>query len=141
MRHASSPRSRDARLGFDPYSRLVGEGLVAAARADSAVLTVLNNWLDSLAVDAEQRFRAVDWTVERDGKRWGLSPFGIHLGSLTIPVPIGFAPTAPQRRAFEQAMRDRTAIQLQDLRASVRAATDGARARRRADTLGVRSPQ
>ncbi|WP_419166348.1 hypothetical protein [Candidatus Palauibacter sp.] len=145
-------RFSDRRLWFDPKSpRLIGERLVRFARADSAVRAILRDWLDSLELEADLQRRAMDWTFERDGERWGISPQGIHLGGVTIPIPIGFAPTGPQRRAFEQAIRDLTAIQLQDLRADVEAAAEEARARmrertedelrrRRGDTLRVRGP-
>lgn len=145
-------RFSDPRLWFDPSDpSLYGERLRRFARADSAVRAILADWLDSLALSDEQRRRATDWTFERDGKRWGFSPEGIHLGDITIPIPFGFAPTGPQRRAFEQAIRDLTEIQLQDLRADVEAAADEARERMRersqdeirrrgGDTLRVRAP-
>ncbi len=145
-------RFSDARLWFDPQSpRLIGERLVQFARADSAVRAILRDWLDSLQLEDDVRSRARDWTFERDGKRWGFSEQGIHLGDVTIPIPIGFAPTGPQRRAYEQAIRDLTAIQIQNLRDDVEAAAAEARARmrerseeevrrRRGDTLRVRGP-
>ena len=155
-------RFSDARLWFDPRSpRLIGERLVQFARADSAVRAILRDWLDSLRLDADIERRARDWTFERDGERWGISPDGIHLGDVTIPLPIGdldgdgypdlFLPSGPQRRAFEQAVRDLTAIQLQNLREDAEAAAAEARARmrerteeelrrRRGDTLRVRGP-
>lgn len=145
-------RFSDARLWFDPQSpRLIGERLVQFARADSAVRAILRDWLDSLQLEDDVRRRARDWTFERDGKRWGFSEQGIHLGDVTIPIPIGFAPTGPQRRAYEQAIRDLTAIQIQNLRDDVEAAAAEARARmrerseeearrRRGDTLRVRGP-
>ncbi|MDE2663983.1 MAG: hypothetical protein OXI39_13380 [Gemmatimonadota bacterium] len=145
-------RFSDARLWFDPQSpRLIGERLVQFARADSAVRAILRDWLDSLQLEEDVRQRARDWTFERDGKRWGFSEQGIHLGDVTIPIPIGFAPTGPQRRAYEQAIRDLTAIQIQNLRDDVEAAAAEARARmrerseeevrrRRGDTLRVRGP-
>lgn len=145
-------RFSDVRLWFNPQSpRLVGERLVQFARADSAVRAILRDWLDSLQLEDDVRRRARDWTFERDGKRWGFSEQGIHLGDITIPIPIGFAPTGPQRRAYEQAIRDLTAIQLQNLRDDVEAAAAEARARmqeradeeirrRRGDTLRVRGP-
>ena len=145
-------RFSDPRLWFDPQSpRLIGERLVQFARADSAVRAILRDWLDSLQLDDDVRRRARDWTFERDGKRWGFSERGIHLGDVTIPIPIGFAPTGPQRRAYEQAIRDLTAIQIQNLRDDVEAAAAEARARmrerseeeirrRRGDTLRVRGP-
>ncbi|MDE2879759.1 hypothetical protein [Candidatus Palauibacter soopunensis] len=145
-------RFSDPRLWFDPQSpRLIGERLVQFARADSAVRAILRDWLDSLQLEEDVRRRARDWTFERDGKRWGFSEQGIHLGDVTIPIPIGFAPTGPQRRAYEQAIRDLTAIQIQNLRDDVEAAAAQARARmrerseeevrrRRGDTLRVRGP-
>lgn len=144
-------RFSDRRLWFDPQSpRLIGERLVQFARADSAVRAILRDWLDSLQLEDDIRRRARDWTFERDGERWGFSEQGIHLGDVTIPIPIGFAPTGPQRRAYEQAIRDLTAIQIQNLRDDVEAAAAEARARmrerseeevrRRGDTLRVRGP-
>ncbi len=145
-------RYSDARIWFDPRSpRLVGARLERFARADSAVRAILRDWLDSLRLDEDMQQRALDWTFERDGKRWGISPRGIHLGDITIPIPIGFAPSGPQRRAFEQALRDLTAIRLQDLRADIERATEEARERMRqrsdeeirrrgGDTLRVRDP-
>ena len=145
-------RFSDARLWFDPQSpRLIGERLVQFARADSAVRAILRDWLDSLRLDDDVRRRARDWTFERDGQRWGFSEQGIHLGDVTIPIPFGFAPTGPQRRAYEQAIRDLTAIQIQNLRDDVEAAAAEARARMRerseeeirrraGDTLRVRGP-
>ena len=144
-------RFSDPRLWFDPQSpRLIGERLAQFARADSAVRAILRDWLDSLQLEDAARRRARDWTFERDGERWGFSEQGIHLGDVTIPIPIGFAPTGPQRRAYEQAIRDLTAIQIQNLRDDVEAAAAAARARmrerseeearRRGDTLRVRRP-
>jgi len=49
-------------------------------------LGVLN---DSLAAEADAARRASDWTItDKDGKRWGISPEGIHLGGITLPAPI-----------------------------------------------------
>lgn len=45
---------------------------------------------DSIAGDAERARRATDWTVrDGEGRRWGVSSEGIHLGDVTLPpVPI-----------------------------------------------------
>lgn len=146
-------RYSDSRLWFDPRDPLLfGDRLARFARADSAVRAILRDWLDSLRLTDEQRRRATDWTFEKDGKRWGISPEGIHLGDITIPIPISFAPSGPQRRQFEQAIRDLTEIQLQDLRVDVEAAAAEARERMReradeeirrrrgGDTLQARAP-
>jgi len=112
-----TPRFVDARIWFDPTDpTLFGERLARFARADSAVRAILRDWLDSLSLSDEERRRALDWTIERDGKKWGISPGKLHLGDITIPLPFGFAPNGPQRREFEQAIRDLREIQLQNLR-------------------------
>ena len=111
------PRYSDERVWFDFRDRpLYGERLERYARADSAVRSILRGWLDSLALDAEQRRKAMDWTSGEGDDRWGISPEGLHLGSITIPIPFGFAPSGPQRREFEQALRDLAEIQRQELR-------------------------
>ena len=44
---------------------------------------------DSALAEADAAIRARDWTVEDSkGGRWGISPGQIHLGSLTLPLPI-----------------------------------------------------
>ncbi|MDX1393751.1 MAG: hypothetical protein R3195_05150 [Gemmatimonadota bacterium] len=152
MTNADRLRTRfvDARIWFDPRDPfLFGERLERFARADSAVRAILRDWLDSLQLDAVERQRAMDWTFEKDGERWGISPQGLHLGDITIPIPFGFAPTGPRRREFEQAIRDLTEIQWQNLRADVEEVAEERRRameerrqeeerRRSGDTLTVR---
>ncbi len=145
-------RFADRRLWFDPRDPLLfGERLARFARADSAVRAILRDWLDSLRLSDEQRQRALDWTFEKDGKRWGISPEGLHLGDITIPIPFGFAPSGPRRREFEQAIRELTEIQLQDLRTdledvanerreAMRRRSEEEARRRRGDTTSARAP-
>jgi hypothetical protein len=146
-------RFSDERLWVDPRDPLLfGERLERFARADSAVRAILREWLDSLRLTDEQRRRALDWTYEKDGKRWGISPEGIHLGDITIPIPFMLLPAGPQRRAFEQALRDLQEIQNQDLRDDLesvrrermeemrRRSEEEAERRRQRDTTAVNSP-
>ena len=147
------PRFSDARLWVDPRDPLLfGERLERFARADSAVRAILREWLDSLHLTDEQRRRALDWTYEKDGKRWGVSPEGIHLGDITIPIPFRFMSSGPQLREFEQALRDLQEIQNQDIRGDLdevrrermeemrRRSQEEAERRRQRDTTTVRSP-
>lgn len=146
------PRYSDARLWFDPrHASLVGERLARFARADSAVRAILRDWLDSLRLSDEQRRRALEWTYEKDGKRWGISPEGLHLGDITIPIPFQLMPSGPRRRELEQSIRDLQAIQLQNLRDDLERIRDERREamreraeeearRRRGDTTAVRPP-
>jgi hypothetical protein len=46
---------------------------------------------DSALAETERALRARDWTVEdARGGRWGISPGQLHLGSVTIPLPLYF---------------------------------------------------
>ncbi|MFW5950826.1 MAG: hypothetical protein ACOCVZ_01780 [Gemmatimonadota bacterium] len=57
---------------------------------------------DSALADAEAAVRARDWTVEdAKGGKWGISPGKLHLGSLTLPLPIWF-PEDPEARAEQE---------------------------------------
>src|SRR5690606_1832666 len=68
---------------------------------------------DSVAAEAAAAARAKDWTVaDEDGGRWGISPEGIHLGSITIPLGDSHFAVAPGRRE-EFAGRVRTWNELQ----------------------------
>ena len=53
----------------------------------------LGVWNDSATAAAERARRATDWTVEdSSGGRWGISPGRIHLGKLTLPLPLMLPP-------------------------------------------------
>jgi len=146
------PRFSDPRIWFDPrHPRLFGDRLARFARADSAVRAILRDWLDSLALSDEEMRRALDWTYEKDGERWGISPEGLHLGDITIPIPFELMPSGPRRRELEQALRDLEEIQLQNLREdlerigeerrrAMRERSEEEARRRRGDTIRVRSP-
>ncbi|MFW5947301.1 MAG: hypothetical protein ACOCUW_02305, partial [Gemmatimonadota bacterium] len=57
---------------------------------------------DSALAEADAALRARDWTVEdADGGRWGISPGQLHLGKLTLPLPIWF-PVDPERTFEDQ---------------------------------------
>lgn len=114
------PRYGDGRVWIDPDELdLYGERLARYARADSAVRAILGSWLDSLALSEEERRRALDWTLKRGDERWGISPEGLHLGNITIPIPFSLTPSGPQRREFEQALRDLQEIRRQDLQSDL----------------------
>lgn len=114
------PQYADDRVWFEIRARpLYGDRLARYARADSAVRSILRDWLDSLQLDEEQRRKALDWTLGEGDERWGISPEGLHLGNVTIPIPFGLAPGGPQRREFEQALRDLQEIQNQELRREI----------------------
>ena len=71
----------------------------------------LQAWSDSVAAAREAERRALDWTHTDDqGRRWGVSPDGIHLGDVTLPVPsFGSKHAESNRRQHEWAEIERGA--------------------------------
>lgn len=88
-----APRLIDPRI-WRPVVLIPREPTLADVRARlDAAMELLS---DSALAEAERAMRAVDWTVEdADGGRWGISPGKLHLGKLTLPLPIYF--TIPGR--------------------------------------------
>lgn len=81
-----APRLVDPRL-WRPVVLIPRDATLAdvQARVDAA-LELLS---DSALADAEARVRATDWTVrDGEGGRWGISPGKLHLGKLTLPLPL-----------------------------------------------------
>jgi hypothetical protein len=81
---------------------------------------------DSALADAEAALRARDWTVEdADGGRWGISPGLLHLGKLTLPLPIWFPvdleAEAANRQWYELDQQLERARILESFEARVRA--------------------
>ena len=95
------------RVDGDPrlFAPMVAEefGAVSMQRfLESDLAWRLGLWADSAAMEAARQRRSLDWTwTDGDGGRWGVSPEGIHLGSITLPLPT-FAPAygAARERAF-----------------------------------------
>lgn len=87
-----APRLVDPRL-WRPVIILPTEPTLEEVEARvGAALELLS---DSALAEAERRASAVDWTIQdADGGRWGISPGKLHLGKLTLPLPIAFPPSA-----------------------------------------------
>ena len=85
----------------------------------------LGAWNDSTAAAALAAAKTTDWTVtDADGGRWGVSPGQLHLGSITIPLPVGFS-TPPGRREETLArVRGWSEIEAQAGRTAVRETFD-----------------
>ena len=84
-----APRLIDARL-WRPMILVPREPTLADVQARIAAAAELLS--DSALADAEAKIRATDWTVkDADGGRWGISPGKLHLGKLTLPLPIAYA--------------------------------------------------
>lgn len=111
------PREGDPRLWKDFWDEdLERRYLGGTARADSAIRAILGRYLDSLRLSEEELRRARDWTIRSGEERWGISPEGIHLGEITIPLPVDqiLSPTGPRRRELERELRELEEIQRQE---------------------------
>lgn len=110
------PREGDPRLWEEVEEPLRPRGPEAlTARGERALREILRVYLDSLELTEEQRRRARDWTFGEGDERWGISPEGLHLGDITIPLPLGqlLQPEGPRRRELERELRDRGLIERQ----------------------------
>jgi hypothetical protein len=54
---------------------------------------------DSMAAASERSAESMDWTVGREGNKWGITPGQLHLGPITLPLPFYLGPTREQERA------------------------------------------
>jgi len=85
----------------------------------------LGAWNDSTAAAALAAAKATDWTVtDADGGRWGVSPGQLHLGSITLPLPVAFATPAGRREETLARVRGWSEIEAQAGRTAVRATFD-----------------
>ena len=86
------PSFHDPRLWTIP-DQIVTAPKSASERLDSAVADRIAAVTDSIAQSGPRR-ATPDWTIERDGRKYGLDAGGLHLGGITIPMvpfsaPIG----------------------------------------------------
>jgi len=124
---------------LQPLGPLPPEELTEAEWLRLRLAARLGLFNDSLAAEAAAKLRATDWTyTDKNGKRWGVSPGEIHLGSLTLPLPFGFTTppgrrddVAAQLRSWEesqsQASRVETAQTFEQRVKAIRARQDAAR--------------
>ncbi|UCC24572.1 MAG: hypothetical protein JSU98_12635 [Gemmatimonadales bacterium] len=134
------------RVEADPrlFAPLASEdfGAVSMQRfLESDLAWRLGLWADSAAMEAARQRRSLDWTWADDsGGRWGVSPEGIHLGSITLPLP-SFAPAygAARERAYidEEVARGTSQIliweTLEERAEAIRRRRDAERAEERAE--------
>lgn len=132
------PRFADARLWRvlpDEFFELTleqREELVLAGR--------LTAWLDSAAIAQAAEDALTDWTyTDSDGGRWGISPGKIHLGDITLPLPVNFAAPVGKRDETAQLVWQWEEIMRQAARAEVemswRERAEAIRARRDAERV------
>jgi hypothetical protein len=113
----ATPRA-DPRLlaPTDPSSMLTGPEAARARLANR--IRELN---DSIAAEMLAAERATDWTVkDKDGKRWGVSPGKLHLGDITLPLPLAFATPPGRRDEVNSRLRNWSEIEAQSTREQIR---------------------
>jgi hypothetical protein len=104
-----------------PQAPLPAEELSPDERVRARIATQLEQYNDSVAAEADARARALDWTIKTaDGGRWGISPGAIHLGGITLPLPVEFSPPPDKRAEVAGRVRTWSEIQQQAARAETR---------------------
>ena len=74
---------------------------------------------DSLAAELVREAEAMDWTVGEEGNKWGVSPGKLHLGPVTLPLPLLFQPHPATAREQADRAADWSAIQRQAGQAAI----------------------
>jgi len=94
-------------------------------RARDRVYARIEALNDSLALESEAARRATDWTfTDKDGKKWGVSPGKIHLGGVTLPLPINLSPPPDKAKEAQDRAGKATEIDRQADRARIRGTFD-----------------
>ncbi len=113
------PHEGDERLWYDLEGQPIPEYLDGNAYAayEGELRARLSLMLDSLSLSEEQRRRAVEWLTGDEGHEWGVTPDGIYIAGVLIPLSLGqlFAEEGPSGRESRQRLRDLQDIQMQDL--------------------------
>jgi hypothetical protein len=124
--------------------------LTLEQREELIVADRLSEWLDSVNAGIAAEEALTDWTVtDGDGRRWGVSPGRLHLGDITLPLPINFGTPVGKRdetRALEwqweevmrQAARADVEMTWRERAEAIRARRDRERANSPPDTTRSR---
>lgn len=91
------------------------------AQAEGVIRARLGAMLDSLQLSEEERRRAVEWLMGEGDQQWGVTPDGLVLGGVVIPMNVGamFQAEGALGRELRQRESDRLDIQRQDFEADV----------------------
>ena len=107
------PSFHDPRLWTIP-DQIVTAPKSASERLDSALADRVAAITDSIAQSGPRR-ATPDWTIERDGKKYGLDAGGLHLGGITIPM-VPFIPPLGRIEETRRAYAIRSEILQQSQR-------------------------
>lgn len=134
---ALRPGYRDDRLYVDPGALRVEAEKSQHQKYMEHLTARIDAINDSVYGESERARKATDWTkTDKEGRRWGLSPEGIHLGGVTVPrallpIPLATGDNATLDEA-RQARRAREEIQRQEDDRARRQAQEEAARRTRA---------
>ncbi|MBV6521607.1 MAG: hypothetical protein MNPFHGCM_01750 [Gemmatimonadaceae bacterium] len=86
----TQPAFEDPRIWAAPSSPLVTAPKTAEERLDSAVVASAKRYQDSVIANAyaPNKFERGDWTVEKNGRKYGIDQNYIRLGKFSIPTPL-----------------------------------------------------
>ena len=108
------PTYSDPRV-WAPTGDIVAAPKSAKERLDSAIVSIISPFNDSLAVASGQR-KPGDWTFEKGGRKYGIDPQFIRLGKFSIPTAV--LALLPINQTANPSVNDRNRMQNQ-LRADI----------------------
>ncbi len=142
------PRLLDARIWRTPPDEFFE--LTLEQREELLLADRIAEWYDSLQAAQAAEAALTDWTfTDADGGRWGISPGKIHLGDVTLPLPVNFGVPVGKRDEtnllvwqWEEIMRQKARAEMemtfQERAAAIRARRDRERAAQLPDTTRFR---
>ena len=140
----AAPTYADPRVWVRPGAP-VGDVAPPDETLDSLVTTGIAAYNDSVALADKQR-KPGDWTISKNGKRYGLDRGKLVLGDLSIPIPFGLqAPPGQDSERERIAARITAEIQQQSRRAMTetefRTAVRNIRERKERERARNKAPQ
>ena len=87
-----------------------------AAEVSARLYAILEAYDDSMAAELARELERLDWTIGEEGEEWGISPGKIHLGGITLPLPLYFGLDPAKARRREGSIAEWNAIQNQAAR-------------------------
>jgi hypothetical protein len=109
------PHVGDWRLWVIPPS-LRSNDLTPAERTAlvrARLYAILGAYDDSIAAELAREMESLDWTIGEEGEEWGISPGKLHLGGITLPLPLYFGLDPAEARRREGSVDEWNAIQGQ----------------------------
>ncbi|HKJ93712.1 MAG TPA: hypothetical protein VJ957_11105 [Longimicrobiales bacterium] len=107
------PTMGDARLWAPVQVPAAGEEAPNIEDVKARIAARLQLLNDSALAAAEAAAKATDWTfTDKNGEKWGITPGKLHLGKITLPLPLALPPPtgdAGKREADWAAIRDQAA--------------------------------